>query len=132
MILKGVFMASLSDQLSRLVYSTEQGRICPECAQPQAQCRCEQEKREQSLARTQGPVRLTLETKGRKGKGVTVAEGLVMDESGLKALLKELKNACGTGGTHKDGVLEIQGDHRATVQARLEQRGLTVKRAGRP
>ena len=125
-------MASLSDQLSRLVYSTEQGRICPDCAQPQAQCRCEQEKAAQNLARPQGPVRLTLETKGRKGKGVTVVEGLVMDEPTLKSLLKELKNACGSGGTHKEGVLEIQGDHRATVQARLEQRGLTVKRAGRP
>jgi len=77
-------------------------------------------------------VRLTLETKGRKGKGVTVVEGLVMNEPDLKALVKELKNACGAGGTLKDGVLEIQGDHRAVVQARLEQRGLTVKRAGRP
>ncbi|WP_394060727.1 translation initiation factor [Alcaligenes sp. WGS1538] len=125
-------MASLSDQLSRLVYSTEQGRMCPGCGQPRAQCCCEQECRQERLSRPQGPVRLTLETKGRKGKGVTVVEGLVMNEPDLKALVKELKNACGAGGTLKDGVLEIQGDHRAVVQARLEQRGLTVKRAGRP
>ncbi|MGO3711222.1 translation initiation factor [Alcaligenes aquatilis] len=125
-------MASLSDQLSRLVYSTEQGRVCPECGQPQNQCRCEENKREQALSQVQGPVRLSLETKGRKGKGVTVVTGLVMPEEQLKALVKELKSACGAGGTLKEGTLEIQGDHRAVVQARLEHNGLTVKRVGRP
>ena len=125
-------MASLSDQLSRLVYSTEQGRLCPDCGQPQDQCRCEEERRQEKLSHVQGPVRLSLETKGRKGKGVTVVSGLVMPDEQLKDLVKELKNACGAGGTLKDGVLEIQGDHRALVQARLEHKGLTVKRVGRP
>ncbi|WP_341669233.1 translation initiation factor [Alcaligenes sp. SDU_A2] len=125
-------MASLSDQLSRLVYSTEQGRMCPDCGQSQPRCVCEQQRKLAQLSQAQGPVRLMLETKGRKGKGVTVVQGLIMDESSLKALLKELKNACGAGGTWKDGVLEIQGEHRDLVQARLEQRGLSVKRAGRP
>ncbi|GHC39116.1 translation initiation factor [Alcaligenes pakistanensis] len=125
-------MASLSDQLSRLVYSTDQGRMCPDCGQPQNQCCCEETRRQEQLAQVQGPVRLSLETKGRKGKGVTVISGLVMPEDQLKALIKELKNACGAGGTLKEGTLEIQGDHRAVVQARLEHNGLTVKRVGRP
>lgn len=124
-------MASLSDQLSRLVYSTEQGRVCPDCAQPQSECCCVENRRQEKLSQVQGPVRLSLETKGRKGKGVTVVSGLVMPDDRLKVLIKELKNACGAGGTLKEGTLEIQGDHRAVVQARLEHNGLTVKRVGR-
>ncbi|EJC62378.1 translation initiation factor 1 (eIF-1/SUI1) [Alcaligenes faecalis subsp. faecalis NCIB 8687] len=125
-------MASLADQVSRLVYSTDQGRVCPDCEQPKNQCCCEEKRRQEKLAQEQGPVRLSLETKGRKGKGVTVVTGLVMPEEQLKALVKELKNACGAGGTLKEAGLEIQGDHRALVQARLEEKGLTVKRVGRP
>ena len=70
------------------------------------------------------------ETKGRKGAGVTVITGIPLDGDELKALAKELKNRCGSGGTVKDGTIEIQGDHRDGVLAELARRGFTAKRAG--
>ncbi|MFZ2990930.1 translation initiation factor, partial [Ideonella sp.] len=70
------------------------------------------------------------ETKGRGGKAVSLVRGVPLDDAGLQALAKELKTACGSGGTVKDGVIEIQGDHIATLLQRLAGRGWTVKRAG--
>ncbi|MDB5732224.1 MAG: yciH [Variovorax sp.] len=117
-----------SKQDSRLVYSTDSGRICPECGQPAAACVCK--KQRGALPATDGIVRVSHETKGRKGKGVTVVRGVALDATALAQLGKQLKAACGTGGTTKDGVIEIQGDHRDAVIAALQQRGLTVRRAG--
>jgi predicted translation initiation factor SUI1 len=75
-------------------------------------------------------VRVGRETKGRRGKGVTTVSGLPLDETGLRELAGVLKQRCGTGGTVKDGVIEIQGDQRDRIIAELEKLGYTVKRAG--
>jgi translation initiation factor 1 len=77
-----------------------------------------------------GVVRVGRETKGRKGKGVTLVTGVPLSGAALDALGKELKNLCGAGGTLKDGVIEIQGDHRDRIIPALEKRGWTVKRVG--
>ena len=114
---------------STLVYSTEAGgRMCPGCGAPVAQCRCKE--LNARLPATDGIVRVSHETMGRKGKGVTVVKGVALDAAGLTALGKQLKTACGSGGTVKDGVIEIQGDHRELVIAALVKQGHTVKRAG--
>jgi len=112
---------------SRLVYSDTLGKICPNCQQPVASCRCKQQQRYGS---GDGIVRISRETKGRKGKGVTLISGVPLDAAGLKALAKELKRLCGTGGTLKDGVIEIQGDQRDKLLPVLQEKGWTVKRAG--
>jgi translation initiation factor 1 len=80
--------------------------------------------------RTADVVRVRRETKGRGGKTVTAIHGVPLDDARLKALAKELKRRCGSGGSAKDGAIEIQGDHRDEVIAALEERGYTVKRAG--
>ena len=118
-----------SNPASALVYSTEAGgRMCPGCGAPMAQCRCKQINARAPA--TDGIVRVSHETKGRKGKGVTVVKGLALDAAALAALGKQLKTACGSGGTVKDGIIEIQGDHRELVIAALSKQGHTVKRAG--
>jgi translation initiation factor 1 len=70
------------------------------------------------------------ETKGRKGKGVTLITGVPLDDEGLKQLAKSLKQKCGSGGSLKDGVIEIQGDHRDALEKELNGLGYKVKRAG--
>ncbi|MHB1590826.1 MAG: translation initiation factor Sui1 [Sulfuricella sp.] len=108
-----------------LVYSTEHGKMCPECREPLAECVCS---RNASVPVSDGIVRISRETKGRKGKGVTVIKGLALDV--LAQLGKQLKTACGSGGTVKDGVIEIQGDHCELVIENLKKQGWVVKRAG--
>jgi len=110
-----------------LVYSTDSGRMCPGCRQPLTTCIC---RTCQSRPATDGMVRVSRETKGRAGKGVTLVKGLTLDDASLQALGKQLKTACGSGGTVKDGVIEVQGDHCARVIELLQAKGLTVKRAG--
>ena len=118
-----------SNQASALVYSTEAGgRMCPGCGEPVAGCRCRE--LAARVPATDGIVRVSHETKGRKGKGVTVVKGLALDAVALAALGKQLKTACGSGGTVKDGLIEIQGDHRELVIAALSKQGHTVRRAG--
>jgi len=112
---------------SRLVYSTDKGRVCPDCRQAAADCRC---KAMTAAPKGDGIVRVSLDTKGRKGKGVTLVRGVPLAPDALTALAKQLKANCGSGGTVKDGVIEIQGDHRDTVVAALQKQGMTVKRAG--
>jgi len=113
---------------NRLVYSSDQGRICPECGAPVASCRC----RTTPPASTTGDgiVRVGRETKGRKGAGVTVVTGLPLDAAGIKALAKELKQRCGSGGTVRPDGIELQGEHRDQVVAFLEKKGWKVKRSG--
>jgi translation initiation factor 1 len=77
-----------------------------------------------------GNVKVRRETKGRGGKTVTSVSGLALARTDLAALLKDLKRICGTGGTEKDGLLEIQGDHCDTVIQELSKRGIRSKRAG--
>ena len=114
------------NQLSRLVYSTDTGRVCPGCGQPVAGCTCKQK----TTPATDGIVRVSHETKGRKGKGVTLIKGVALDALALAALGKQLKSGCGSGGTTKDGTIEIQGDHRDFVIAALQKQGMVVKRSG--
>jgi translation initiation factor 1 len=109
-----------------LVYSTESGRMCPGCRQPVAACRCD----EPPMPKGDGVLRVSRETKGRGGKAVTVVKGAALDATGLAALGKQLRTACGTGGTVKDGVIEVQGDHVERVMESLKAQGHTVKRAG--
>ncbi|MCP1314782.1 MULTISPECIES: translation initiation factor Sui1 [unclassified Halomonas] len=123
-------MASLRDQLGGLVYSTDQGKTCPECREAIDQCRCEDDSEQARLAALDGIVRIRRETSGRKGKGVTTLSGIALPAKELTALAKELKKRCGTGGAVKDGVIEIQGDHRDTLKAALEAMGYKVKLAG--
>jgi translation initiation factor 1 len=110
-----------------LVYSTEAGRMCPECRQPVAQCICHNARPQPA---GDGVVRVSRETKGRAGKGVTLVKGLPLPPAELVALGKQLKAACGSGGTVKDGVIEVQGDHVERVTASLVARGYVVKRSG--
>ncbi|WP_363323534.1 stress response translation initiation inhibitor YciH [uncultured Pseudoteredinibacter sp.] len=102
---------------SRLVYSTDQGRV-------------KEEKEVANAPEGDGIVRIMRETKGRKGKGVTLITGLQMEAAELKKLAKRLKQLCGTGGSVKDFVIEIQGDQREVIKAELEKQGHTVKLAG--
>lgn len=107
----------MSDKSSRLVYSTETGRIHepePVVARPKGD----------------GIVRLQRQTSGRKGKGVCLITGLDMDDAEIERLAAELKKKCGCGGAVKEGVIEIQGDKRDLLKTLLEAKGLKVKLAG--
>jgi translation initiation factor 1 len=112
---------------SALVYSTDSGRTCPACRQPVAQCDCH---RSQIAPAPDGVLRVWRETKGRGGKAVTLVKGLGGDAALLAAQAKQLRTACGSGGTVKDGVVEVQGDHVDRVLALLQAQGHRVKRAG--
>lgn len=121
-------MKSLRDLagLGGLVYSTDHGRMCPGCRQPQAQCAC----KAAPLPAGDGIVRVSRETKGRGGKAVTVVKGVPADAAALAQLGKQLKAACGSGGTVKDGVIEVQGDHVERVLEALQKWGHKARRAG--
>ncbi len=109
-----------------IVYSSELGRMCPDCRKPLTYCICKP-----AVAPVgDGNVRVGRETKGRKGKGVTVITGVPLAQAELQALATHLKKRCGSGGTLKDGVIEIQGDHRDLVVEELQKRGWNVKRSG--
>jgi translation initiation factor 1 len=110
-----------------LVYSTEGGRMCPACRSPLPQCRC---RAPAPPPAADGFVRVGRETQGRKGKGVTVVRGLPLAAAELDELARRLKAACGSGGTVKDGVVEVQGEHRDRIGAFLEGAGYKVRRAG--
>lgn len=114
-------------QLGGLVYSTESGRMCPGCRRPVAQCEC---KKNKPVPAGDGIVRVSRETKGRGGKAVTLVKGVLQEEAALVHLGKQLKTACGSGGTVKDGVIEVQGDHVERVMQALQKLGYQVKRAG--
>jgi translation initiation factor 1 len=111
-----------------LVYSTDAGRMCPACRRPIAQCACS--KSALPTAPADGIVRVSRETKGRGGKAVTLVRGVAADPASLDQLARQLKAACGSGGTVKDGVIEVQGDHCEKVMALLVAQGHRVKRAG--
>jgi translation initiation factor 1 len=112
-----------------LVYSSEAGRMCPGCRRALPQCCCAAN-RAAALRQTEGSVRVSRESKGRGGKTVTLVRGLPLAVSELSALAKRLKTVCGCGGTVKDGVIEVQGDHCERVLECLRKEGFTAKRAG--
>lgn len=111
-----------------LVYSTDGGRMCPACRQPVAACTCGA--KAQSANAGDGIVRVSRETQRRGGKTVTLVRGLALDATALAALGKRLRTACGAGGTVKDGIIEVQGDHAARIVTLLTEDGWVVKRAG--
>jgi len=112
---------------SRLVYSTETGKLCPECGNAAHSGKWDLPG---TIISGDGIVRIKRETKGRKGKGVCLVEGLALPEKELTAIAKRLKQVCGSGGAVKDGIIEIQGDHREKLKAELEKQGFKVKLAG--
>lgn len=112
---------------TRLVFSTESGKLCPLCGKQPVKCKC---KRKAPVFSGDGTVRVERSTRGRKGKGVSLISGLALEEPLLKALAKKLKQKCGTGGTIKNGTIEIQGDHRDLLVDELNTLGYTAKKAG--
>jgi translation initiation factor 1 len=113
-----------SSSTGGLVYSTDGGRMCPGCRLALAQCAC----KARTAPAGDGVVRVSLQTKGRGGKSVTIVKGLALDAIALALLGKQLRTACGCGGTTKDGVIEVQGDHCALVIATLAKHGHVAKR----
>ncbi len=110
-----------------LVYSSESGRMCGLCGRPAAGCVC---RLPNIPPKGDGFVRVRRETKGRGGKAVTVVLGVPLGADDLAVFAKELRKKLGTGGSIKDGSIEIQGDHRDAVVAALQVRGWKVKLAG--
>ena len=106
-----------------LVYSTDSGRMCPVCRQAMAQCAC----KAQPITVGDGVVRVSLQTKGRGGKSVTLVKGLLLDEVAIAILGKQLRTACGSGGTVKDGIVEVQGDHVTLITTLLQKQGFNLK-----
>jgi len=115
-----------------IVYSTEHGRMCPRCGRPVGSCACRTGRGTAAAPAKAGGsvVRVGRETQGRKGKGVTVVTGVPLPGDALRELGARLKRLCGSGGTVRDGVIELQGDHRDLVVAELAKHGWTVKRSG--
>jgi translation initiation factor 1 len=109
-----------------LVYSTETGRTCPDCRNALAECSC----KARSAVVGDGNVKVSRSTKGRGGKCVTLVTGVAMDAMALAVLGKQLRAACGSGGTVKDGVIEVQGDHCDKVMEALQKQGIKPKRVG--
>lgn len=107
----------MTDSSSRLVYSTESGRI-------------QQTKPVIERPKGNGIVRIQRQTSGRKGKGVCLITGIDEDDNALTQLAAELKKKCGCGGAVKNGVIEIQGDKRDLLKSLLEAKGMKVKLAG--
>src|SRR3989442_3324613 len=117
----------------RLVYSTDGGRVdtCPVCGQPYKHCRCDQSSTPLNVPKkSDGIVRVMRDRKHRGGKTVTLITGVLASNETITTLAQQLKKLCGSGGTVKDGVIEIQGDHCEKVQAKLSELGYKVKRAG--
>lgn len=120
-------MAGMKPRAGGLVYSTDAGRMCPACRRPVGQCAC---RRSAQPAAGDGVARVSRETRGRGGKTVTLVRGLALDDAALAALGQKLKTGCGTGGTVKDGVIEVQGEHRERILQLLQAQGLRAKVAG--
>jgi translation initiation factor 1 len=114
---------------ARLVYSTDAGRICPQCGLPVENCRCSQN-RGSSTKQTDGAVRIVLDRKHRRGKMMTIVSGAPGDEAELAQLCRELKKLLATGGSTHDGQVELQGDHRERVAAYFAARGIKTRRVG--
>jgi translation initiation factor 1 len=115
------------DDKSITVYLSERGRICPGCGQPTGKCTC---KKQAVLPQGDGTARVSRSTKGRGGKSVSLVNGLLLGTDELNRLAKHLKQKCGSGGTVKDGAIEIQGDHRELIVKELTGLGYKARLAG--
>ncbi len=122
--------SSRREPRSHLVYSSDGGRVDAPDERRSESSRRKQKGPATPDAPDDGIVRISRSSKGRKGKGVTLVTGLPLQGEGLKELARQLKQKCGSGGTLRDNVVEIQGDHRDALVAELSRRGYTVKRAG--
>jgi translation initiation factor 1 len=111
----------------RLVYSTGIGTLCPNCRRAVRDCVCP---KGTPGAAHPGAVRVGREIKGRAGKGVTTVTGLPLSAADLEALAGRLKKRCGSGGTVREGVIEIQGEHRDTIVSELGKLGWPAKKSG--
>lgn len=115
---------------SQLVYSSKSS-TCAGCYKPLRKCNCRLVQDKSNPRQIVDPsIRISRESKGRKGKGVTLISGSEMNEADLKILAKKLKALCGSGGTVKNGVIEIQGDHRGQIKQELDRQFKNVKLAG--
>lgn len=116
---------------ARTVYSSQDGRVCAHCGLPAKRCVCRANPRKvEAVPDGDGIVRVARERKGRKGKTVTTVSGVPLGAAELQDLAGDLKRRCGSGGSLKDGVIEIQGEHRDTLVEELRSRGFPVKRSG--
>jgi translation initiation factor 1 len=111
----------------RIVYSTGIGSLCPNCRRPVRECVCP---KGVPGAAAVAAIRVGREIKGRAGKGVTTVSGLPMSIGDIEALATQLKKRCGSGGTVRQGVIEIQGDHRDVIVAALIKLGWPAKKSG--
>ena len=108
------------------VYSTSSDfKLCPNCKS--SPCRC---RKLVSIPASQQIAGILRDRKGRGGKTVTVIRDLQLSSEDIKELARDLKQTCGTGGTVKDGIIEIQGDHREKIAARLRVLGYKTKFIG--
>lgn len=126
-------MAETEDR--HVVYTTGIGRVpvCKRCGQPEGRCRCATRgagERTRVAPPDDGYIRIGRDRKGRGGKVVTTLAGVPGDDAALATLAQRFKRLCGSGGTTKDGIIEIQGDHRERLEAELKRMGHKVKRAG--
>jgi translation initiation factor 1 len=112
---------------ARIIYSTGMGSLCPNCRRPARECVCP---KGAPGAVKPAAVRVGREIKGRAGKGVTTISGLPMSLSDIESLATKLKKRCGSGGTVREGVIEIQGDHRDVIVAELIKLGWPAKKSG--
>ena len=111
----------------RIVYSTGRGPVCPKCGWPVADCRCAASLGKGVEAVPEKPAaKLRLENRS-SGKHVTVIHGLPDNREFLEGLARELKRACGTGGSAGEGVIELQGDQRERLRELLAKKGMQVK-----
>ena len=112
---------------SRIDYSTGAGSLCPNCRRPVRECVCP---KGAPGAAKPAAVRVGRETQGRAGKGVTTITGLPLSLTDIESLATKLKKRCGSGGTVREGIIEIQGDHRDVIVAELIKMGWPAKRSG--
>ena len=112
---------------ARIIYSTGLGNLCPNCRRAVRECVCP---KGAPGAASLGAVRVGREVKGRAGKGVTTVTGLPLSVPDIVALATRLKKRCGSGGTVRNRVIEIQGDHRDVIVAELVKLGWPAKKSG--
>ena len=117
-------MAARDD--SRIVYSSDKGRVCPRCGWPASNCRCSRKQADEAVP-ARVVAKLRMEKAGRGGKTVTVVYGLPQNADFLKELCQDLKRGCGTSGAVVDGTVQLQGDLRERLRALLGERNIAVK-----
>jgi translation initiation factor 1 len=112
---------------ARIIYSTGIGSLCPNCRRPVRECVCP---KGAPAKPKPSAIRVGRETQGRAGKGVTTVTGLPLAVADIETLAAKLKKRCGSGGTVRNGIIEIQGEHRDAIVAELVKMGWQAKRSG--